>query len=88
MNNEYGNIQSGLQLASLVNKHNKSLSIKERLALKKKVAEEKELKRVDQAIQAGLCPYCGVRLIRGKKDKHNDYKRVWTCSAGLQEYYR
>ena len=27
------------------------------------------------------CPFCGGKLVRGKKDKRNDYKRAWKCSA-------
>lgn len=26
------------------------------------------------------CPTCGGKLVRGKKNKHNDYKRDWACS--------
>lgn len=26
------------------------------------------------------CPTCGGKLVRGKKNKHNGYKRDWACS--------
>lgn len=37
-------------------------------------------RRVNYFIQQGKCPYCGEKLTRGKKNKQNDYKRVWTCA--------
>jgi RNase P subunit RPR2 len=30
-------------------------------------------------IMKNICPDCEGKLIRGKKDKKNDYKRIWTC---------
>ena len=32
------------------------------------------------SIIRNICPTCEGKLIRGKKDKRNDYKRPWTCS--------
>lgn len=31
-------------------------------------------------INQGTCPSCEGKLIRGKKDKKNNYKRAWVCS--------
>ena len=30
-------------------------------------------------IRQGNCPSCEGKLIRGKKDKRNNYKRSWEC---------
>lgn len=30
-------------------------------------------------IRQGICPSCEGKLIRGKKDKRNNYKRSWDC---------
>jgi len=38
-----------------------------------------EQKKVNECIQQGLCPDCLGKLIRGKKDKKNGYKRTWKC---------
>lgn len=38
-----------------------------------------EQKRVNAYINQGKCPECLGKLIRGKKDKNNGYKRTWKC---------
>jgi predicted SprT family Zn-dependent metalloprotease len=38
-----------------------------------------EQKRVTAYMNQGKCPDCLGKLIRGKKDKKNDYKRAWRC---------
>jgi hypothetical protein len=40
---------------------------------------EQEQKRVNACINQGKCPECLGKLIRGKKDKKNGYKRTWKC---------
>ncbi len=55
------------------------LIIAEREAEKKAEEERKEQKRITACIQQGLCPDCLGKLIRGKKDKKNGYKRTWRC---------
>lgn len=47
----------------------------------KERADEKERKRVAWCLSQGKCPYCGNKLVRGKKDKKNGYKRIWTCKT-------
>ncbi len=32
-----------------------------------------------EKIIKNICPDCEGKLIRGKKDKRNDYKRLWSC---------
>jgi len=41
----------------------------------------RERQRINAKINQGLCPECDGKLLRGKKDKHNDYKRLWTCKS-------
>lgn len=41
-------------------------------------ASEERLRQA-QIIQ-NVCPFCEGKLIRGKKDKKNNYKRSWQCS--------
>lgn len=45
--------------------------------------QEREAARQERIRQAqiiqNVCPSCEGKLIRGKKDKRNDYKRVWNC---------
>lgn len=50
--------------------------------------EIKEKQRIDHFVRRGLCPDCGGRLTRGKKDKHNDYKRECTCTNCNSKWYR
>jgi len=38
-----------------------------------------EQKRANACISQGKCPHCLGKLIRGKKDKKNGYKRTWKC---------
>jgi uncharacterized protein with PIN domain len=43
--------------------------------------EELEKQRRTQImIRQNICPICGGKLSRGKKNKHNGYKRTWTCT--------
>jgi RNase P subunit RPR2 len=48
-----------------------------------KRAERKRLSSEERIRQAtiikNICPACEGKLVRGKKDKKNDYKRLWTC---------
>ena len=57
----------------------KSLPQEEQGRITTKREAEQEQKRVNACIQQGLCPECLGKLIRGKKDKKNGYKRTWNC---------
>ena len=43
-----------------------------------KLAEEQRIRRA--SILRNICPDCEGNLVRGKKDKKNDYKRAWVCN--------
>ena len=30
-------------------------------------------------IRQSICPVCNNKLVRGKRDKKKDYKRLWDC---------
>lgn len=40
--------------------------------------QRRESVRRNQILQ-NICPTCGGRLARGKKNRKNDYKRDWVC---------
>jgi len=42
-----------------------------------RLAEEQRIRRA--SVLKNICPDCEGDLVRGKKDKKNDYKRVWMC---------
>lgn len=45
--------------------------------------QEREVSRLEEIrcsqVRQGICPSCEGKLIRGKKDKRNNYKRSWEC---------
>ena len=38
-------------------------------------------------IRKNICPDCDGKLVRGKKDKKNDYKREWCCASCHSQFY-
>ncbi|MBD7970238.1 hypothetical protein [Paenibacillus gallinarum] len=47
--------------------------------------EEEALRQTE--IKKSICPTCGGRLIRGKKNKLIEYKRTWNCiNCGTRHY--
>jgi len=59
--------------------------------------EEKEIMRQEREaikieefrcsqVRQGICPSCKGKLIRGKKDKRNDYKRLWDCKECKEKH--
>jgi len=58
----------------------KALPQEEQDQILAKRESDKEYKRVKACIQQGKCPHCLGKLIRGKKDKKNNYLRTWKCS--------
>lgn len=58
---------------------NAKLPVEER-ERRKQANEDARQERIRQAqIIRNVCPSCEGKLVRGKKDKRNDYKRVWNC---------
>lgn len=50
--------------------------------LRKQAYESARQERFRRAqIIENVCPTCEGKLIRGKKDKRNGYKRAWKCKA-------
>lgn len=58
---------------------NSKLSPEEKAEREEKRRIQSE-QRIRQAkVIKNICPDCEGKLIRGKKDKKNNYKRIWTC---------
>lgn len=45
---------------------------------KRRLLSEERLRK--SLILQSICPSCKGKLVRGKKNKKNDYKRDWKCS--------
>jgi RNase P subunit RPR2 len=45
-----------------------------------------EQRRIKKCIQQGICPNCSSKLIRGKRDKKNNYLRIWKCLKCDKEF--
>ena len=56
------------------------LTPEERIERDKAREKERELNRMSRLVLKCICPYCEGKLVRGKKDKKNDYKRSWSCN--------
>lgn len=67
-------------MLALINQKSKSIPPEEKLRREQEYQQAREQHRTEVLIHQGRCPDCGNKLIRGKKDKRNDYKRTWTCS--------
>jgi uncharacterized protein with PIN domain len=64
---------------AMLNQKSKSIPPEESIRLEQECQQAKKQQRIEYFIHQGRCPDCGSKLIRGKKDKRNDYKRTWTC---------
>ena len=74
-------------LATAEYKYNK-LTSKEKQARKEERERWEEEYRINECVSQGKCPDCKGKLIRGKKDKRNNYKRTWTCSECESKFTR
>lgn len=45
-----------------------------------------ETRRRKAQVLKNICPNCESKLIRGKKEKKLDYKRLWTCKECKSRY--
>jgi len=81
--NPYGDIYPSITELLLMTQQSKNrfnaLPQEEQDEINFKREVDNEAKRVSACIQQGLYPKCLGKLIRGKKDKKNDYKRSWNC---------
>jgi len=81
--NPYGDIYPSITELLLMTQQSKnrfkSLPQEEQDRITSEREAIKEQKRVNACINQGLCPDCLSKLIRGKKDKKNGYKRTWNC---------
>jgi len=68
-----------LDLTQQAKKEFKSLPQEEQDRITSEREAIQEQKRANACINQGLCPDCLGKLIRGKKDKKNGYKRTWNC---------
>ena len=68
-----------LDLTQQAKKEFKSLPQEEQDRITSEREAIQEQKRVNACINQGKCPKCLGKLIRGKKDKKNGYKRTWKC---------
>lgn len=72
------NVKSNISIYGVVDKlfTDKTLVARARARL--------EVERKEQARQLKIrdndCPTCGGILVRGKRNKKNDYKREWACT--------
>ncbi len=64
------------------------LTPEEREEKDRRIQERREKERIEYSINQGKCPKCDSKLSRGKKDKNNNYKRLWTCLNCDSKYYR
>lgn len=69
----------GIGLLAEARKRELALSVEERehRAEVQRLKAEERYRRA--SITQGICPQCNAKLIRGKKNKKNDYKRDWKC---------
>jgi len=68
---------SSLMVAS-ANANSKLTTVeKDERAERRRLLSEERLRKA--RITKSICPDCEGKLIRGKKDKKNDYKRLWVC---------
>lgn len=60
-------------------KYNEKYTKEEQLEMKQKrdAIRREEIRCI--TVRQGICPSCEGKLIRGKKDKRNNYKRSWEC---------
>jgi len=60
---------------------NAKLSDEEKAARKEARRKLSEQRARYAKIIKSICPDCEGKLIRGKKDKKNNYKRMWSCES-------
>ena len=85
----YGLVWLELSLLALQSKSRfKALPIEEQRRIEQERKDREERQRVSWFLDRGKCPSCTGKLARGKKDKHNNYKRELVCTKCNNSYYR
>lgn len=72
---------AGVGLLASTRKAEASLPEEERNRRREERRLEQEERHRRACIVQGICPSCREKLIRGKKNRKNDYKRDWYCSG-------
>ena len=75
----YPSISELLHMTQQAKKRFMSLPQEEQDRINAQREADQEQKRVNACINQGKCPECLGKLVRGKKDKKNGYKRTWKC---------
>lgn len=68
-----------ISLAAIAQHKYNKLTPEEKQTRKEEREKREEEYRINKCVQQGKCPHCNSKLIRGKKDKNNNYIRTWTC---------
>lgn len=86
-----GIMESGISPYTMINSmlvasahRNANLTVEQKAEREERIrleSEERVRRLREIKILQSICPDCEGKLIRGKKDKKKDYKRVWSCSS-------
>lgn len=68
---------SSLLIASANQNSKLTVEEKDEREERRKLLDEQRIRKA-KVIQ-NICPDCEGKLVRGKKDKKNGYKRLWAC---------
>lgn len=74
-------ISTALGLLTAAREAEARLPEEERAYRKERRRMDLEERRRRSAIIQNICPSCKAKLVRGKKNKKNDYKRDWHCTG-------
>lgn len=70
-------ILNSIMAASIYNESQLTSEEKQERAIKRRNIENEQARQ--SKILKNICPTCNSKLVRGKRDKTNEYKRIWTC---------
>ena len=78
----YANVMGvGMSLLASAKMKDSKLTDEERKANREHYEAMRKERQRKASVIANICPVCDAKLIRGKKNKKNDYKRDWQCSV-------
>lgn len=91
-NNPYGDFATNVAFLQTIVKQAEKRRAKmtpEELEVERVETEERNKQyNINKHINQGVCPDCKSKLVRGKKDKNNNYRRTWTCSECDNKFMR